>query len=398
MSSTFRASAAPFAPRELEPVLRPFGSSSLLPAAAYTDADVFAWEQRNFFDGGWVCVGRDDLVGRGQQHAVQVGSASVLLVRGVDGVLRCFANICRHRGHELVACGASTSRAVIQCPYHAWTYELDGSLRLAPRAGAHVDPAGLGLVSVAVQQWGGWVFVNVDGAAPPFADHLGALDRIVRNWATHELRVAVTHVYELQANWKLACENYHECYHCPLIHPELCQVTNAASGSNYRTDPGAFVGGTMALAEHAVTMSMSGGPVGTVRPNLTPRERRQVVYINLFPNLALSLHPDYVMTHRIVPLTATSSRIECQWLFAPDDLEQPGFDPADAIELWDRTNRQDWAAVESVQRGISSPLYRPGVLAHDEDAVYQYLVMVANGYLGRGFVRGDLPDTYRRQS
>ena len=381
----------------VERVLQPFGTSSLLPAAAYLDPAVFRWEQQHFLDAGWVCIGRSaDMAEPGGQRAVQIGRGSVLLTRALDGVLHCFANICRHRGHELLACGAAVVRGVVQCPYHAWSYELDGALRLAPRAGAHIDPAAFGLTTVRVAEWCGWVFVNLDGTAPPFEEHVGALDAVVRNWAIHELRPAVTHHYELTANWKLACENYHECYHCPLIHPELCEVTVAASGTNYRDEPGAFVGGTMALASHAATMSMSGGLVGTVRPNLTDDERHQVVYINLFPNLALSLHPDYVMTHRITPVSPTHSQVECQWLFAPDDVAAPGFDPSDAIELWDRTNRQDWAAIESVQRSIGSPLYRPGVLAHEEDAVYQYLAMVANGYLGRGLVRGTLPDTYQR--
>jgi Rieske 2Fe-2S family protein len=295
-----------------------------------------------------------------------------------------------------LACGATTTRAVVQCPYHAWSYELDGSLRVAPRAGDGLTAEQLGLVAVGLGEWGGWLFVNVDGQAPAFADHLGVLPELLANWQCEQLVVAASHRYDLQANWKLACENYHECYHCPLIHPELCRVTIANSGDNYRTEPGAFVGGTMALADHAETMSMNGALVGAVRPLLDEAQRRQVVYLNIFPNLLLSLHPDYVMTHRIEPTGPTTSTIECQWLFDPAVVSQPGFDPSNATDLWDLTNRQDWAAVESVQRGLNSPVYRPGVLGHDEDAVYQFLAMVAGAYLGSGVRRGRIDPTYVR--
>jgi glycine betaine catabolism A len=363
----------------------------------YTDPDVFAWEQAHLFDSGWVCVGRADQVATArQQHAVSVGATSVLLVRGDDGVLRAFANICSHRGHELLPCGASTSRGVVQCPYHAWSYELDGSVRLAPHVGEHVDTSQFGLVSVLVAEWAGWLFVNVDGSAPSFSDHLGALPDLLANWQCDQLVVGASHQYELAANWKLACENYHECYHCPLIHPELSRVTVAASGDNYRTEAGAFVGGTMLLADHAQTMSIDGRSGGVVRPNLDPDQRRQVIYLNVFPNLLLSLHPDYVMTHRITPIAPNRTAIECQWLFAPEAVAQPDFDPSYATDLWDITNRQDWSAVESVQRGLSSPTYRPGVLAHNEDAVYQFISMFAGAYLGNGLVRGHIPAAYSR--
>lgn len=387
----------PIPAADLEVALAPFGSSRLLPADAYTSDEVYRWEQRHFFDGGWVCVGRaDQLDEPGSQRAVRVGASSVLLVRDRDGELGAFANVCSHRGHELLPCGAATVRGVVQCPYHAWSYELDGSVRKAPHVGHDVGLDQLGLVPVGCAQWGGWVFVNVDREAPAFAEHLGVLPELLANWQTDQLAVAVTHEYVLQANWKLACENYHECYHCPLIHPELCQVTIAASGDNFRTEAGAFIGGTMLLADHAETMSMDGRLVGEIRPLLTAEQRRQVIYLNVFPNLLVSLHPDYVMTHRVEPLGPTSAQIECQWLFAPEVVARPGFDASNAVDLWDLTNRQDWAAVESVQRGLLSPAYRPGVLAHNEDAVYQFIALVAGAYLGRGLRRGEIPASYAR--
>ena len=200
--------------------------------------------------------------------------------------------------------------------------------------------------------------------------------------------VAATHEYELRANWKIAIENYHECYHCPLIHPELCRVSPSDSGENFADEPGAWVGGDMELADGAATMSLDGRSGGVVLRGLDERQRRQVLYLNLFPNLLVSLHPDYVMTHRIEPLTPTTSWVECQWLFPPEATDRPEFDPSYAVDFWDLTNRQDWAAVESVQRGVSSPRFVPGLLSGSEDAVYQFVTLVAGGYLGGELVRG----------
>jgi Rieske 2Fe-2S family protein len=383
---------APIPPHELDATLLPFGEARMLPRAAYTDPAVLAWEREHLFDAGWVCVGRTaDLAAgaAGGQTAVQVGTTGVLLVRDAAGVLRAFANICRHRGHELVACGASLVRGVVQCPYHAWSYELDGALRLAPRVGdmANVRPAELGLLTVATAEWGGWLFINIDDTAGAFSDHIGGLAAIVADWHTEELVVGATHHYELAANWKVAPENYHECYHCPLIHPELCRVSPADSGVNVDDVPGAFVGGAMVLADHADTMSLDGRSPNGPFASLDGRQRRQVVYLQVFPNLLISLHPDYVMTHRIEPDTVNTSRIECQWLFHPDAVARPDFDPSYAVDFWDITNRQDWAAVESVQRGLESPRFVPGVFAANEDAVYHFASMVAAAYSGRPVAR-----------
>jgi Rieske 2Fe-2S family protein len=123
---------APLDRAEVEAALRPFGQSRMLPRAAYVDPDVFAWEQRHFFGGGWLCVARSDQLPQpGDQRAEATGPGGILLVRGEDGVLRAFANSCRHRGHELLPCGQGAQGNTIICPYHAWTYSLDGELRAA---------------------------------------------------------------------------------------------------------------------------------------------------------------------------------------------------------------------------------------------------------------------------
>jgi Rieske 2Fe-2S family protein len=381
---------APLPLDDVRRTLQPFGRARMLPRPAYLDPAVLEWEREHLFDGGWVCAGRaSDVAEPRSQAAVKVGATGVLLVRDARGTLRAFANICRHRGHELLPCGARTVRNTLLCPYHAWAYDLDGSVRNIPHAGHvdDVDAGELGLLPVAVAEWGGWVFVNVDGRAAPFDEHVGGLAELTANWQCERLVVGATSTYELCANWKVPIENYHECYHCPLIHPELCRVTVPDSGVNVDDLPGAFVGGAMVLDERAATMSFDGTSGGVPLPALTPEQRRQVLYVGIFPNLLVALHPDYVLTHRITPVTPTTSRIECQWLFDPTAVGAPDFDPSYAVDFWDVVNRQDWAAVESVQRGIDSPQFVPGVFVEREDAVYHFATMVAAAYLDQPLVR-----------
>jgi Rieske 2Fe-2S family protein len=371
-------------PVALREALAPFGHSRTLPPGAYRDPEVLAWEQARLFEGSWVCAGRaDGVTVPGDQRATVVGRAGVLLVRAADGTLGAFANLCRHRGHELLACGEQTHRSVIQCPYHAWSYELDGTLRIAPRfeSVANFEPTRLGLIPVRSHEWGGFVFVNVSGDAAPFVEHLGDLDEVLAPYELDRLVPAATHHYELSANWKLVHENYHECYHCPLIHPELCEVTWPTSGRNARDQRGDWVGGSLDLRDHAASMTFDGTAVGPPFAGLDARRRREVMYVSLLPDLLISAHPDYVMTHRLVPQAVGRTAVECQWLFAPEVALAPGFDPSSAVGLWDVTNREDWAAVESVQRGMYSPLYQPGLLAPQEDAVYEFIVRLAAAYL-----------------
>jgi Rieske 2Fe-2S family protein len=375
---------APLDPAALAQSLRPFGESRMLPRAAYVDPAVFAWERRHMFGGGWMCVGHSGQVASpGDMRAEAVGAGSVLLTRAEDGVLHAFANSCRHRGHELLPCGASTQQKVIICPYHSWTYGLNGSLRAA--AGFKKRPGFVagewGLVELPVSEWHGLIFVDGSGTAAPLADSLGALEDIVAPYEMERLVVAGQHDYDAAANWKILTENYHECYHCPVIHPELCKVSPPRSGENYSA-PGTWVGGWMDLRDGMETMSLDGASHGAPLRKLDEKGLRTVIYVNIFPNLLVSLHPDYVMVHRLVPQAADRTLIECTWWFAPEAVQRPGFDPGYATEFWDITNWQDWHACESVQRGLSSPHAVPGPLSAEEDAVYQFVAMVARGYAG----------------
>jgi Rieske 2Fe-2S family protein len=365
----------PLADELLEPALLPFGESTMLPAAAYTSPDVLAWERRHFFAASWVCLGRVEAVfpeGR-TQAATTVGDVGVLLSRDAAGEVAAFANTCRHRGHELLPDGGTSGKRAVVCPYHAWSYDLSGALIAAPgfREVASFDPAAHGLVGLPAEVWHGWVFVNALGTAAPLAAHVGGLEGLVAPYAPERLVLGATHEYVVAANWKVVTENYHECYHCPLIHPELCEVSPPSSGSNFDL-PGVWVGGSMDLRDGADTMSLTGHSDGVPIEGVDPRV---VLYLGLLPNLLLSLHPDYVMTHRMTPLAPDRTQVECAWYFVSSDV-----DPAYAVDFWDTTNRQDWGACESVQRGLASPHFRPGPLAPNEDAVHELVTTIARGY------------------
>jgi Rieske 2Fe-2S family protein len=374
---------APIDRSRLERVASPLADARTLPAEAYLSPEVFAWERRYLFEASWVCVGRSDRVARsGDQQAVRIGDDGVLLVRGEDGSLRGFYNVCRHRGHELLEPGTTTSLRAIKCPYHAWVYSLDGALAGAPRFGdvPGFDRADFPLVAARVAEWHGWVFVNASGDAPALDEHIGSLDELVEPWHAERMFVGASHDYVIDANWKGITENYHECYHCPSIHPELCQVTPTDSGENFAHD-GCWVGGSMELKQHAETMSLSGSSRGVRIPGLSDKQAREVYYFGLFPNLLISLHPDYVMTHRLEPLEPGRTHVECAWLFPPEAQERPDFDPTYASEFWDITNLEDWRACESVQRGLASRGQRAGPFAWSEDEVHAFMAMLARAYL-----------------
>jgi Rieske 2Fe-2S family protein len=376
--------AAPVNQAELARSLRAFGESVMLPRSAYVDPAVFAWEQKHFFGSGWTCVGFGaQLAQPGDQRAESVGAGSVLLSRDDEGTLHAFANTCRHRGHELLPCGEAAQRNSIICPYHSWTYSLSGGLRFASgfKGRDGFDESAWGLVELPVVDWHGLIFVDGSGQAPPLADSLQVLDELVAPYEPERLVIAGRHEYDAAANWKILTENYHECYHCPMIHPELCKVSPPKSGENYPAQ-GAWVGGWMDLRDGMDTMSLDGTSHGVPLRGLDATGLRTVIYVNIFPNVLLSLHPDYVMTHRLVPLAVDRTMIECSWAFAPEAVDKPGFDPGYAVEFWDITNRQDWGACESVQRGLTSEHALPGPLSPDEDAVYQFVTMIARGYRG----------------
>ncbi len=370
---TGRVAEPPLPIEALRAATAPIATARMLPPAAYTDEAVLEWERDHLFDAGWVAACHAAAVAEpGAQIAVALGRGSALVVRDGDD-LRAFANVCRHRGHEILGVGERACRSSLVCPYHAWSYDLDGRLRHAT-GGASFDADALALVSLRVAEHLGWVFVNASGAAPELREAFAGLDGMLGAHDAGALGSVATRDYTVAANWKVIHENYQECLHCPRIHPELCRVSPPDSGDNVAPGP-AWVGGWMDLADDAATMSMDGRAVGARLPGLDERTGRRVAYVALLPSLLVSAHPDYVLTHRLQPIDAGHTQVTCEWL-AP-----PGAALDEAIALWDVTNHQDWAACESVQRGLGSGRAVAGPLAPREDAVHGVVRWFATQYL-----------------
>ena len=333
-----------------------------LPRRYYVDAGVFAEEQERIFAQRWVCVGRAaELAETGDYVLRTVAGESIIVVRGQDGVVRAFYNVCRHRGTRLCEAGAGRLSETIQCPYHAWTYTLDGSLIGAPHMSevAGFDKRDYPLHAVALAEWEGFLFINLARSPEPFAHAFAPLMGRFSRFGLARLRSAQRIEYDVRANWKLVFQNYSECLHCPVIHPALAKLTPYTSGENDMFE-GPFLGGYMVITAPGGSLTMSGRACGPAVGQLPPEDLNRVYFYTILPNLLLSLHPDYVMFHTLWPDSPGHTRISCEWLFHPDAFGQAGFDPQDAVRFWDETNRQDWNISERSQLGVASRAYEPG--------------------------------------
>ena len=251
----------------------------------------------------------------------------------------------------------------IKCPYHAWVYGLDGSLNGAPRFGdvPGFDKREYPLIAARVAEWHGWVFVNASGDAPALDEYVGNLDELVAPWEIDRMFVAASHDYVINANWKTITENYHECYHCPSIHPALCVVTPVDSGANFPHD-GMWVGGSMELKDFAQTMSISGESGGVRIRGLERPAGARGLLLRPVPEPADQPAP---RLRDGPPVRADlSDRDEGRVPVAlpTGGTDVPGFSPDYASEFWDITNREDWLACESVTRGLASNGLPPGAV------------------------------------
>ena len=380
---------SPVGADEVAQVRRPLDRASLLPPRVFHDEQIFAWEQQHWFGQTWLCVGREeDLPDTGSYLLVEAAGESVILLRDRDGSLRAFHNVCRHRGSTLLDEPAvDAGRLVrIQCPYHAWVYDLDGSLRRAPHTERISDflAEEQALQPVRLDRWQGFVFLNLGDDPTSLLDYLDDLPANVAAYPLADVRRARRIKYDVNANWKVIAENYSECYHCPGVHPQLNRLSPYDRGQNLESR-GPWAGGWMELIESADTMSTDGHNHG--RPLLAgigDQNARRVYYFVIWPNLLLSLHPDYVMTHQVWPVEPERSRVICDWYFEPSTIGRPDFDPSDAVDFWDLTNRQDWAVCERQQTGTRSRAYVAGRYSLMEDMVHAFDLMVADGYAGDG--------------
>jgi Rieske 2Fe-2S family protein len=341
-----------------------------MPGRYYTSPEILEEERAKLFPAMWHCAGRASALARpGDFMLRDVAGESLILVRGKDATLRAFFNVCRHRGTRLCTQASGKFSETIQCPYHAWTYGIDGRLIGAPHMNEveGFDKQDYPLHQAALAEWEGFVFVNPSslrsvGAGSllpqPFEDWFRPMIGRLERYELGSLVVGHSVQYEVKANWKLVFQNYSECLHCPMIHPELSTMMPYTSGANDLVE-GPFLGGYMELNHESATMS--GRACGRlVSASLPADDRKRAYYYTLMPNMALSIHPDYVNYYLLTPLAVDRTLVESEWMFSAENTGNAAFNPKDAIDFWDITNRQDWAICEQSQLGVSSSRYEPG--------------------------------------
>jgi Rieske 2Fe-2S family protein len=341
-------------------------STKTLPQRYFISGEVFAEELAKIFASHWVLVGHQSEVAQSGDYFVRdVADESIIIVRDKNGEVHAFYNVCRHRGTRL--CEEERGHAAaIQCPYHAWTYGLDGRLIGAP----HMDEVKgfkreqYSLRTVHAEIWEGFIFVNLANQPMPLEEWFAPLGEKFSQWNLPRLRSAKRVEYDVKANWKLMFENYSECYHCPGVHPMLSKVSPYDSAENDLTE-GPFLGGFMRINQ-GKSLTMTGDACALALTGKDPEQEHEqeakdrVFYYSIFPNMLLSMHPDYVMVHQLWPEAPDRTRIICDWFFNPDAFGRADFNPQDAVEFWDVTNKQDWHVCELSQQGIASRAYEPG--------------------------------------
>jgi choline monooxygenase len=318
---------------------------------------VLRLEQERIFARSWQYVGHaGDAPEPGSYFAAAAGEIPILVVRGRDGELRAFLNVCRHRGFQLVE--GSGQRETIQCAYHAWTYGLDGSLRAAPRT--EREPSfgrdDLGLVPVQLDVWGPFVFVNPDSAAPPLEEALGPLpEQVASLLDVDRLRFRHRIEYDLECNWKIACENFLECYHCAVAHPGFSAAVDVSPDA-YRVE------------SNGLTSSQF-GPLrngdGFLGADELPRSQFHFVW----PNIGINIFPGHpnLSIGPILPAGPERTHRFLDYFFGPDVPEDW---VGELLEFDDQVGREDTALVERVQRGVRSGLLARGrLLASSEPLV-----------------------------
>ncbi|MBV9573033.1 MAG: aromatic ring-hydroxylating dioxygenase subunit alpha [Acidobacteriales bacterium] len=342
-----------------------------LPGRYYTDPELFKAEVERFYCRTWVCAGRaGQIPNAGDYFLREVAGESILITRTNTGAIKAYFNVCRHRGTRICATAEGAFPGRIQCPYHGWTYSLEGKLIGAPHMD-HICREDYPLNPVQADTWDGHIFINLNSDGQSLREQLADLPDRFTNWHMGDLRLYKRMVYEVKANWKLLILNYNECLHCPVLHPTLNKLTSYTGAENVAPHP-AYIGGQMGFKDGARTMSMDGKLRRDYLPSLTEEEREKVCYYAIYPNLLLSLHPDYMMTYTLWPEAVNRTQVICEWHFHPDQLAQPGFYAEDAVDFWDLTNKEDWSISELSQLGISSRAYKPGPYSSRESLLHAF--------------------------
>jgi Rieske 2Fe-2S family protein len=356
-----------------------------LPRHYYLDADHYQRELESIWYRNWIHVcGPGEIATPGSYRVLSLGSQEIIVLRDEFGAMQAFHNTCRHRGSQLLGEGAGVLRSgSLTCPYHAWSYSLQGDLKRipSPQRPGDFDAERLSLYSVHCEEWRGQVFINLNPDPPrPLPDSIDQ-PLALANWPMESLQVGHSLYKTIACNWKLFWENFNECLHCPGVHPELSKLVplyrqflmEVEDDPDWRSrlaqDPNFKAG----LAGAAQTWSADGTLVAPPFAGLSQAELDiGHTYVTSYPSVFVVGHADYVRIVRLLPLSPVTTGLHVQWLFAPDTLANPEFDAGAAASFAEKVILQDARVAELNQRGLQALPHRAGVLLPEEYEVFGF--------------------------
>jgi Rieske 2Fe-2S family protein len=346
------------------------GADRGLPGSDYYAPEIFDLEKERIFYCNWFCIGREEqLSAAGDFLTEEVAGESLIATRTREGGLRAFYNVCSHRGTRICERRSGHVNRQFVCPYHQWSYDLDGRLLKMPnvRDDAGIDREKYGLKSVAIDSWDGMLFVNLAENPRPLLDRLKVEAGEPLSWERFrvgELRIGHRIDYEVRANWKIIHDNFNECLHCPSVHPGLTSIIPIyRAGQIFDDDRD---DGGVTFDDGKYTMTDSGRTALPVLPGLSDLDRRSYYGYSTFPNVLMNLLPTGVMSYTLYPRAADHTTIVSEYLFRPEVIAADGFDCSDMVKFLDQVSVEDWAVCEKVQQGIRSRGYTRGVYPQED--------------------------------
>ncbi|WP_428936673.1 aromatic ring-hydroxylating oxygenase subunit alpha [Brucella sp. NF 2815] len=374
----------------------------------YTDPDYYKLDLENIFYKDWLFVGHDcELPKTGSYMTVQIGAYPVIVVRDAQGGIRAFHNSCRHRGSRICSAEKRTAAKLV-CPYHQWTYELDGRLLFARQVGPDFKPADYGLKPVHCETVAGYIYICVAEEAPDFAAFRNLVEPYLAPHNIKDAKVAFESSIIEKGNWKLVWENNRECYHCAANHPELCrtypEAPTATGVQGVMEDPeinqlwkscasiglparfnmsedGRYRITRIPLLRDAVSYTMSGK--AAVKKPLSDKVAGSTnigaMLLFNYPSTWNHLMADHAISFRVLPISAEETLVTTKWLVHKDAVEGVDYDLDELTHVWIQTNDQDRKIVEENAVGIHSPAYQPGPYSVEhEGGVMQFLEWYTN--------------------
>lgn len=374
----------------------------------YTDPDYYKLDLENIFYRDWLFVGHDcELPKTGSYMTVQVGAYPVVIVRDAQGGIRAFHNSCRHRGSRICSAEKGTAAKLV-CPYHQWTYELNGRLLFARQVGPDFKPAEYGLKQVHCESVAGYIYICLADEAPDFNNFRNLVEPYLAPHNIKEAKVAFESTIIEKGNWKLVWENNRECYHCAANHPELCrtypEAPSATGVQGVMEDPeinqlwkncatiglpaefnmsedGRYRITRIPLLRDAVSYTMSGKPAvkKPLGDKVAGNTNIGAMLLFNYPSTWNHLMADHAISFRVLPISAEETMVTTKWLVHKDAVEGVDYDLDELTHVWIQTNDQDRQIVEENAVGIRSPAYQPGPYSVEhEGGVMQFLEWYTN--------------------